>query len=256
MTGELAVLRRDFLPEHLKPEISAVGIDGVVAVQGRSTLQETDWLLDFADEYDFIAGVVGWASLVSPTVREELDRFASRPKLKGLRHIVQEEPDDNYILREDFNAGVGLLREFDLVYDILISERRLPQTLRFVDRHLHQVFVVDHIAKPRIKDGIISPWQENIADLARRPNIYCKLSGVTHEADHKTWNEDGIRPYMDVVLEAFGPERLMFASDWPVCLLACRYERWFEVVGNFISRLSKSEQERIWGGTACEAYKL
>ena len=118
------------------------------------------------------------------------------------------------------------------------------------------MFVVDHIAKPRIKDGIISPWRENIADLARRPNIYCKLSGVTHEADHKTWNEDEIRPYMDVVLEAFGPERVMFASDWPVCLLACRYERWFEVVGNFISRLSKSEQERIWGGTACEAYKL
>ena len=256
MTGEMVALRRDFLPEHLEAEISAVGIDGVVAVQARSNLQETAWLLDLADEHDFIAGVVGWASLSNSTLRDDLDRFASRPKLKGLRHILQDEPDENYILREDFNAGVGLLREFDLVYDILISERHLPQTLRFVDRHPNQVFVVDHIAKPRIKDGIIFPWKENIAKLARRPHIYCKLSGVAQEADHVTWSEDEIRPYMDVVLEAFGPDRLMFASDWPICLLASSYKRWFEVVRNFISGLSKSEQERIWGGTACEAYKL
>ena len=256
MTGELAALRRDFLPEHLKRETSAVGIDGVVAVQGRSSLLETAWLLDLADAHDFIPGVVGWAPLVSPTIREELGKFASRPKLKGLRHIIQEEPDDDYILREDFNAGVGLLREFDLVYDILISERRLPQTLRFVDRHPRQVFVVDHIAKPRIKEAVISPWKENLAELARRPNVFCKLSGVTHEADHKSWNEDEIHPYMEVALEAFGPRRLMFASDWPVCLLSCDYERWHEVVANFISRLSGSEQERIGGGTASEAYKL
>ena len=256
MTGEMVALRRDFLPEHLEAEISAVGIDGVVAVQARSNLQETAWLLDLADEHDFIAGVVGWAPLVSPTIRGELDRFASREKLKGLRHIVQEEPDEDYILREDFNAGVGLLREFDLVYDILITERHLPQTLQFIDRHPNQVFVVDHIAKPRIKAGVISPWRENIAKLARRPNVYCKLSGVPHEADHKTWNEDQIKPYMDVVLEAFGPDRLMFASDWPICLLASSYKRWFEVVRNFISGLSKSEQERIRGGTASEAYKL
>ncbi len=256
MTGELAVLRRDFLPEHLKRETSAVGIDGVVAVQGRSSLRETAWLLDLAGAHDFIAGVVGWAPLVSPTIREELGKFAFRPKLKGLRHIVQEEPDDDYILRKDFNAGVRLLREFDLVYDILIAERHLPQTLGFVDRHPHQVFVVDHIAKPRIREAMISPWKENLAQLARRPNVYCKLSGVPHEADHKSWNEDEIRPYMDVALEAFGPQRLMFASDWPICLLSCGYERWYEVVGNFVSRLSEPEQERIWGGTASEAYKL
>ena len=160
------------------------------------------------------------------------------------------------MLREDFDAGVGLLRNFDLIYDILIYERHLPQTIRFVDRHPNQVFVLDHIAKPRIKDGIISPWKENIVELARRPTIYCKLSGVTHQADHKTWSEVGIRPYMDVVLEAFGPDRLMFASDWPVCLLSCGYERWFEVVRDFISGLAKSEQERILGGTASEAYSL
>ncbi len=251
----MARIRRDFLPADLKYEIDAAGIDGVVTVQARQTVEETAWLLSLADENEFMRGVVGWVPLVSPDVGADLERFAPHPKLKAVRHVLHDEPDDDYALRDDFNAGVDLLPEFGLVHDILIFERHLPQSIEFVDRHPGQMFVVDHIAKPLIKDNVISPWRDNIAELATRENVYCKISGMVTEADWAAWTEDQLAPYFDAALDAFGPGRLMFGSDWPVCLVACEYGRWHRIVSDWAA-LSPSEQERILGGTAVEAYGL
>ena len=253
---EKAVLRRDFLPAHLHEEITAVGIDGVVSVHARQSLEETEELLRYSDQHKFMRGVVGWAPLISPSVKEDLERFSSHPKLKSIRHVLQDEPDDHYISRDDFNRGVAELRRFNLVYDILILERHLPQTINFVDRHPNQMFVLDHMGKPRIKDNLMAPWRENISELARRRNVSSKISGMVTEADFANWTEAQLQPYLETVLEAFGPSRLMFGSDWPACLLACRYGRWFEIVSRFIGRLSSAEQERILGGTAVEVYGL
>jgi L-fuconolactonase len=251
----LGLLRQDFLPQHLAEEMKQAKVDGVVSVQARQTVAETAWLLELAGEHDFIRGVVGWVPLVSPKVKDELERFAANPKLKAVRHVLQNESDD-YMLRPDFDEGIKALRPFGLVYDVLIFERHLPQTLEFVDRHPDQVFVVDHAAKPRIREGILQPWKDRMIELARRPGVYCKLSGLVTEADWQAWTPSQLRPYAEAVLEAFGPRRVMFGSDWPVCLLACAYGRWCQVVEEFISKLSPAEQQRIWAGTAAEAYKL
>lgn len=252
----MARLRRDYLPEDLRENLCNTGFDGSIAVQARQCVEETAWLLALAREADIVRGVVGWVPLASDTVRRELERFAADPLLKGVRHVVQDEPDDDFILRDDFSRGVSLLREFRLVYDILIFERHLPQTITFVDRHPNQVFVLDHIAKPRILAGELEPWKRNITALAERRNVYCKLSGLVTEADVAHPSRETLLPYMEKVLEAFEPARLMFGSDWPVCLLACEYATWATWVHDFISKLSSAEQSRILGGTAVEAYNL
>jgi L-fuconolactonase len=228
----------------------------VVSVQARQSLLETRWLLDFAGRHNFIRGVVGWVELVSPQVIAQLENFAANPRLKSVRHVVQGEPDDNFILRGDFNRGIRELKRFGLAYDILIFERHLPQTIRFVDAHPDQVFVLDHIAKPRIRDGAFEPWNRNLRELAKRQNVYCKASGMVTEADYAAWTEPELRRYFGAALEAFGPQRLMYASDWPVCLVACGYTRWRKLISSYIADLSPSEQARILGGTAVEAYKL
>ena len=256
MGDRMVRIRRDFLPADLKLEIGAAGIDGVVTVQARQKVEETEWLLSLAGENEFMRGVVGWVPLTSPDVKADLERFALHPKLKAVRHVLHDETDDDYMLRGDFGAGIALLSQFRLAYDILIFERHLPQTIEFVGRHPGQTFVVDHIAKPLIKDGEISPWRENISKLAERENVYCKLSGMVTEADWATWTEDRLRPYFDAVLDGFGPDRLMFGSDWPVCLVACEYGRWRRIVSQWIEPLSEAERERILGGTAAEAYNL
>ena len=252
----MAALRRDFLPEHLKAEIAAAGIDGVVSVQARQTIGETEWLLSLADGNDFVKGVVGWVPLADPGVRETIEKFATNPKLRAVRHVVQDEPDDQFILGADFNRGVSMLKDFGLVYDILIFERHLAPAIEFANRHPQQVFALDHIAKPRIGDNAIEPWRTNIRELARRPNVYCKVSGMVTEADWKTWSEEQLRPYFDVVLEAFGPKRLMFGTDWPVCLAASDYARWVDVVRKFAAGLSSDEQDWLFGRTAVQAYRL
>jgi L-fuconolactonase len=252
----MAALRRDFLPEHLIAEMKRAGVHAAVSVQARQSVEETEWLLDFAERHSFLAGVVGWVPLASPKVDAILERLAKRPKLVGVRHVVQAEPDDRFLLRSDFNAGIEKLARYDMVYDILIFERHLPYAIQFVDRHPRQRFVLDHIAKPRIRDGVISPWRENLRALARRPNVYCKLSGVVTEADFKKWTEAQIRPYLDAALEAFGPKRILFGSDWPVCLAAIEYPSWVTTVRRAIAKLSEPEQVRILGGTAIEAYGL
>ncbi len=255
INDRMAAIRRDFLPEHLAEEITRAGIDGSIAVQAAGA-GETEWLLDLAKEWDFIRGVVGWVPLIDADAEDRIARLAGNPKLRGLRHVLQDEPDPNYMLREDFNGGIRKLREFGLAYDILIFERHLPQTIEFVDRHPNQVFVLDHIAKPRIRTGEISPWRENIQQLAERRNLYCKISGMVTEADWDAWTPEQLRPYIDVVLEAFGAQRVMFGSDWPVCLVASTYPKWVMLMEETLKELSIDEQERIWGGSAIEAYRL
>jgi L-fuconolactonase len=253
---EMQVLRRDFLPADLHKEMVAAGIDGAVAVQARQTVEETRWLLELAGQNDFMKGVVGWVPLVDPKVGGILDRFAANPKLRGVRHVLQDEPDENHMLRDDFNRGIRELKRHSLTYDILIFERHLPQTIRFVDQYPNQKFVVDHLAKPRVKFKALSPWREHLLELAKRPHVYCKISGLATEANHKDWTEEQLQPYIDTVLSAFGPRRVMFGSDWPVCLLAIGYQRWVGIVAKAAARLSEAEQKRLWGETAMEAYGL
>jgi L-fuconolactonase len=256
ISDSMSVIRRDFMPADLEPETPAAGIDGVVTVQVRQTLDETRWLLELANEHDFIRGVVGWVPLADPAVGDHLDGLVGEPKLKGIRHIVQDEPDDDFILRDDFNRGIAALKGYGLVYDILIYERQLPQATAFVDRHPQQVFVLDHLAKPRAKENELEPWRTNIRQLAERENVCCKLSGLVTEADWQHWTEPQLMPYLETVVEAFGPQRLMFGSDWPVCLLATTYRGWHDLVARFCSQLSVSEQSRIFGESAAEAYQL
>ena len=252
----MAELRRDFLPEDLTREIAAAGIDGTVAVQARQTLEETRWLLDLADESDAIRGVVGWAPIAGENFPEVMEEFESRAKLKGLRHVIQGEKDEHYILREDFNSGIRAMEGSGLVYDVLIYERHLPQTIEFVDRFPEQVFVLDHVAKPLIREGVLEPWASRMRELAKRENVWCKVSGMVTEADWSGWTEDSLRPYLDVVVEAFGPKRMMAGSDWPVCLVACGYKEWFEVLRKYFAGFSKDEQDAVFGGTAIGVYGL
>lgn len=249
-------IRQDFLPQALQPTITQAGISGVISVQARQSLEETQWLLHLANAYEFIRGVVGWFPLASANLQAELERFSVHPKLRAVRHVVQGESDPAFLQREDFNRGISLLSRYGLAYDILIVEHQLPATLSFVDRHPNQIFILDHLAKPRIKDRIIEPWATYLKELARRPNVYGKISGMVTEADYHHWSEQQLRPYMEVALAAFGPRRLMFGSDWPVCLVACPYGRWVDMVGRFVATLSSAEQDAFWYGTARQAYSI
>jgi L-fuconolactonase len=213
ITEGMEIIRRDFLPSDLLVNLRAAGIDGSIAVQARQTMEETEWLLQLSKEYHFIRGAVGWVPLSEPSVTKLLEHLCVHPQLKGVRHIIRDEPDENFILRPDFNKGIQQLRSFGLVYDVLIFERHLPQTIQFIDRHPGQIFVLDHIAKPRIRAKELSPWSEHMVELARRENVYCKISGIVIEASWTEWKPDDLKPYFDIVLSAFGAKRLMSASD-------------------------------------------
>ena len=252
----MSALRRDFLPADLKAAMATAGIDGTVAVQARQTLDETRWLLDLADKTDAIRGVVGWAPIAGEDFPACMEEFDGRDKLKGLRHVIQGEKDEHYILREDFNSGIRTMLGSGLVYDILIYERHLPQTIDFVDEHPDQAFVLDHIAKPLIAAGALEPWATRMKDLGRRENVWCKLSGMVTEADWKAWTPATLKPYLDVAVEAFGPARLLAGSDWPVCLVASGYAQWFEVLREYFAAFSEAERARVFGGTAIEVYGL
>jgi len=256
ITDELAAIRKDYLPEDLRPLLESLGFDGCVAVQARPSTRETQWLLELADEHSFIKGVVGWVDLTAPDVREQLEEFARHPKLKGIRHLLQDEPDDAYMLRPDFKRGIGVLGEMGLVYDLLLFPRHLPYAVELVSQFPEQQFVLDHLAKPPIKEGRLSPWREEIRRLAALPNVVCKLSGMVTEADWHGWRKEDFTPYLDVVLEAFGPRRLMIGSDWPVCTLAGEYRPVMEIVIDYISQLSEDEQADILGRNAVRVYRL
>lgn len=250
----MQALRRDFLPAELRSEISAAGIDGTVAVQARQTLEETRWLLDLAHQNAFIGGVVGWAPIASPGFSQVLDDLRTDSKLKGFRHVLQDEPDDAYALRDDFQRGLKLLQDTGLVYDILIYARHLPVTAQLVDLHPDQIFVLDHLAKPKIAAHELSPWREQLRELAQRPNVVCKISGMTTEADWQSWTLADLEPYLATALECFGPQRLLAGSDWPVCNVATTYQRWWDTLREWAAPLSDSEQEAIFGGNAARVY--
>ncbi len=252
----MAALRRDFLPPALKTELDHAGFQGCVAVQARQTLEETRWLLELTASSPFIRGVVGWVDLQSPQVRSQLQELAANPRLVGVRHVVQGEPDDRFLLRPEFLRGIAALEEFDLAYDILIYTRHLPVAAEFVRQFPRQRFVLDHLAKPPIKSGSLHPWTDGIRRLAAFPNVYCKLSGMVTEADWQRWQPGDMAPYLDLAFECFGPERLMIGSDWPVCTVAASYGRAMQVVQDYLARHTELVREAVLGGNAQRFWKL
>jgi L-fuconolactonase len=247
-------LHRDWLPADLAPLLAAAGIDGCIAVQARQTVEESRWLLELADESPIIKGVVGWVDLRSERVGDQLGELAARPKFRGVRHVVQDEPDDRFLLGEAFVRGIGQLHDFGLTYDLLVIPGQLPAAIELVRRFPQQPFVLDHIAKPLIKAGTLSPWREQIRELAALPNVMCKVSGMVTEAEHSAWKPADFAPYLDVIFEAFGEDRVMYGSDWPVCLLAASYPRQHALVADYAVRFSPDAQAKLFGGNAARFY--
>lgn len=251
-----SALHRDWLPNDLAPLLASAGMDGCIAVQARQTLEESRWLLTLADHSPLIKAVVGWIELRSERVEEELAELAADARFRGVRHIAQDEPDDRFLLRPDVLRGIGKLAQFGLTYDILVYPRQLPAAIELAAKFPSQPFVLDHLAKPLIKTGTMEPWRTQIRELAKAPNVMCKASGMITEADHQSWRDEDLRPYLDVAFEAFGPGRMMFGSDWPVCLLAGRYERVFGVVDAYTRQLGETERTAFFGGNAARFYGI
>jgi len=256
ISSDMEILRKDYLPDQLKTELTSAGFDGSVAVHARQSLAETQWLLNLADQHNFIKGVIGWVDLCSPDVEEQLIQFSGNPKLVGIRHVIHDEQDENFMLRKSFLRGIAYLKKFGLTYDILVFPQHLPNTIQLVSQFPDQVFILDHIAKPSIKDKKISPWKEHIEELARFRNVYCKLSGMVSEANVKNWKQEEFNPYLNVVFDAFGTDRLLIGSDWPVCTLAGPYKQIMEVVIDYIRTFPDQDKKKILGENAIRAYDL
>jgi L-fuconolactonase len=256
ITDSMSALRRDFLPEHLDAELMANDIDASIAVQADPSERETRFLLDLAEKNSRIAGVVGWVDVLSPRVGERLEYFSRFSKLRGFRHIAQAEPDDRFLVREGFVKGVAQLRAFGFTYDILIYPRQLPAAIDLVTALPQQYFVIDHCAKPDTKFGKLSPWAEQMREIAQNKNVFCKVSGLVTEANSKHWKADDFKPYLDVVFDAFGAERLMFGSDWPVCLLAASYRQVVQLIEDYVKGFSPADKDKILGGNSARFYRL
>ncbi len=256
ITDEMAVLRRDHLPHDLQPLLAADGFDGSIAVQAQHSVDELRWLLDLALQNPFIKGVVGWVDLCSPSLRSQLEEFEGNSRLVGIRHVLQSEPDDEFMLRPDFRRGVAQLEEIGLAYDLLLYPRHLPVAAQLVAEFPRQTFVLDHIAKPGIAAGVLDPWRRDIAALAAFPNVSCKLSGMVTEAHWHQWAAADFAPYLDVVFEAFGPERLMIGSDWPVCTVAGDYRAVMDIVRTYIARCTAAQRSAILGENCARIYRI
>lgn len=256
ITEDMEVIRRDFLPPDLGPVLNANNIDGCVAVQADQSYAENDFLLGLAAEHEWIKGVVGWADFQSPGIADELSRYSGADKLKGFRHILQGETQRDFMLRPAFLKGVGELVRRGFTYDILIYPDQVAFTETFVRKFPDQRFVVDHLAKPYIRDGKIDPWRKDMQRLASCANVWCKVSGMVTEANWNSWKKSDFTPYLDVVVSAFGTDRLLFGSDWPVCLVAASYSDMLGIVTDYFSALSADEQEKIFGGNAVKFYNL
>jgi L-fucono-1,5-lactonase len=254
--GSMAVLKRDFLPPDLEPLLRSQGFDGCIAVQASQTLDDTRFLLSLAEHYPFIKGVVGWVDLLSPELPRQLEELARHPRFKGVRHVAQSEPDDAFLAREDVVRGIAALEAFGLAYDILIYARQLPAAIELARRLPRQRFVLDHVAKPEIKVGRISPWKEQVRELSSCPNVLCKVSGMVTEAAWHGFTAADFRPYLDVVWAAFGADRLMFGSDWPVCTLAADYATVAEIVLDALGGRPAAEREAVLGGNAARFYRI
>lgn len=256
ITDEMSAIRRDFLPEDLFPLLRENGIDGCIAVQSDQTEADNEFLLDLAAKNDFIKGVVGWIDLRSEKAAERLEFYQQYDKMKGFRHVLQAEPDEQFMLRPDFKRGISLLQQYDFTYDILIFPSHLPYARQLISAFPEQKFVIDHLAKPYIKSGKMGSWKNDIRAAAQYPNVYCKVSGMVTEADWNLWKQDDFEPYLDVVFNAFGVERVLYGSDWPVCLLAGGYSRMIEIVQKYTACLSVVDQELFWGSNAQKFYNL
>ena len=256
MAGDRSPLQVDYLPPDLQPLMAASGIDGTVAVQARQVLRETEFLLALAEQYDLIRGVVGWVDMQAEDVEAQLERFAGHPRLVGVRHIVHDEADDRFMLGGTFLHGLAALKAYDLRYDLLLYPRHIPIAIDVVKQFPEQPFVLDHIAKPFIKDGILGAWEGDIRALASFDNVWCKVSGMVTEAAWGAWRQEDFLPYLDIVFDCFGVERLMFGSDWPVCTLAGSYSEVVGIVENYIAPFSADERAAVMGGNAVEFYRL
>ena len=253
---EMSVIRRDFLSDDLQKVFTGNGVDACVAVQADQTTEETDFLISIAENNNFIKGVVGWVDLRSESIEEDLLKYKKYDVVKGFRHVVQGEQDHNFMLRSEFIRGIELLGKYDLCYDILIFPHQLGASLELVKKFPNQKFVIDHIAKPYIKDGFFEGWAVMMREISKHQNIYCKISGMITEADYKTWTPEQVHPYMNLVFESFGASRVMYGSDWPVCLVAGNYSQVKTLVTDFITDLSQEQQNAIMGGNAAKFYNL
>jgi L-fuconolactonase len=252
----MQVIRRDFMPGNLAPELANAGIEGCVAVQADETEAETHFLLDLALEHDFIQGVVGWTDFKAPDISDRLAQWKAFPRLKGFRAIMQGQPDEKYLTNRAFIEGVGQLERNGFTYDLLVHHDQLPSLIRFTEKFPDQPFILDHIAKPDIANGRIKPWKEHMKTLAQHPGIYCKLSGMVTEADWKNWRYEDLAPYLEIAGECFGTDRLCFGTDWPVCLLAGEYQTVKAVMDRFLGQVTEAEREQIWGTNASKFYNI
>lgn len=256
ITEQMSVLKRDYLPADLEAELGRNGIDATVAVQADQSESETDFLIELAERNSYIAGVVGWVDLRSPNVSERLERYSKFDRVVGFRHIVQAERDDYFVLQHDFVRGLRCLQQFGYTFDLLVYPRQLPAAVELTSRLPEQMFVLDHLGKPEIRNGYRGGWRAQIRELASHPNVSCKLSGIVTEADWSKWTAEDCKPYLDAVFESFGPERLMFGSDWPVCLVAATYSQVVNLVREYIAQCSPDQQDAIMGANALRFYKL
>lgn len=255
ITEEMKMIRQDFQPDRLKEVYQENGIDACVAVQAEQTEEETNTLLAHAEANDFIAGVVGWVDLRGETMEERLSHFARFPKLRGFRHVLQNE-EPAFMLEPDFLRGIGQLQAKGFTYDILIYPHQLPAAIEMAGHFPGQRFVIDHLAKPLIRQKEIGAWKSGMKEIGQHPHMYAKISGMVTEADWAHWNEEDLWPYLDTVVDIFGPERLMFGSDWPVCLVASSYQRWLKCLEAYFSHFSRDEQDRIFWRNAQSFYQL
>lgn len=256
ITDDMAVIKNDFMPGDLLKLLEAEGITGGIAVQADQSEQETHFLLDLTAEYDFIKGVVGWVDFRAKNIEERLEYFSQFSMLKGFRHIVQAEPEDDFLLRPDFRKGIAALSSYHFTYDVLIHPRHIPYAVDFVKLFPDQRFVVDHLAKPFIKYQLFDDWAEQMQAFAPMENVSCKLAGLVTEADWKNWKYGDFQKYVDKMLEIFGPDRLMFGSDWPVCLVGASYGEVCEIVRGNTASLSETERDKLWGGSCARIYNV
>lgn len=256
ITDDMSVIKKDFLPEDLQPLLAENGFDGCVAVQADQSEEQTEFLIGLAEQNQFIKGVVGWVNLQAGNIEDRLRHFSQFKVVKGFRHVLQGEPQRDLMLSSDFVRGIGALKAFDFTYDILIFPDQLIYAKNLAAQFPEQRFVIDHLAKPFIKKGEIKEWTLDIEAIAKLPNVHCKLSGMVTEADWKHWNRGDFSPYMDVIVENFGTGRIMFGSDWPVCLVAATYREVVDIVAYYFSRFSADEQQKVFGGNATQFYKL
>lgn len=257
ISHEMPEIRKSFGPEDLQTLLDEQGIDACVSVQARQSLEENDYLIGLAEKHEFIKGLVGWVDLRSEKVEEELERYKAFPKMKGFRHVLQDEPDDQFMLQDSFIRGVKKCFEYGYSYDILIFEKQLPATLKFLEYFDSQAFVLDHIAKPMMNGGPTKNWEAGIQELAQYEHLYCKISGMVTEADWKQWKYEDFLPFLDVIVDSFGIDRIMFGSDWPVCLLgSASYGETKGIVDHYFQGYTDEDKAKIFGGNAISYYKL